>query len=101
MRYAATSPVQGLMEVARREKRNGRRLAAEDVYEARAMALAGGTHSLLASHFGVSQSAMTRAINGDSYRDVPHPLLVPGRSDLEGGGWACYSYDARSPWLSC
>jgi hypothetical protein len=70
------------METIRREKRHGRRLAPEDVYWLRAAALTAAPHDLLAAKFGSSsQSTATRAINGDTYAEVPHPVLVPPTGD--------------------
>lgn len=51
-----------------------RQLTDEAVYDLRVRALDGVQHDRLATEFGVSQSTMTRAVTGTTYRHVVHPV---------------------------
>jgi hypothetical protein len=53
-----------------------RRLAPGQVYDMRIRALRLERDAALAAEYGVGQSTATRAIDGDTYRDVPFPIAI-------------------------
>jgi hypothetical protein len=75
MRVAAFRVVRG-GEQALVDRDGRRRLAPHQVYDMRIRALRLERDDALAIEYGVSQSSATRAINGDTYRDVPFPIRI-------------------------
>ena len=78
MHTASSAPLSGVIQVRRKRKSSATRLTPNEVYEMRVRAQNGALHRTLASEYGVSQSAATRAINGTTFRDLPHPVVVKG-----------------------
>jgi hypothetical protein len=79
------------MKMVRRQKTARRRLVPQEVYEARVAALGVASQSAMARKLGVAQSTLTRAVNGDTYRDVPFPLEVEW--DFGPGAREFYPYE--------
>jgi transposase-like protein len=80
------------MRILLRERRNRRRWTPEEVYEMRCASLVGVSHTAIAAAHGVAQSTATRAINGTTYADVPHPVEVPRDEGPALGKRAFLSY---------
>lgn len=75
MRVAAADAVrEGEQTLIERDGR--RRLAPNQVYDMRVRVLRFERDDALAAEYGVCQSSATRAIDGDTYRDVPFPIRV-------------------------
>ena len=66
----------GMGEHALVERDGRRRLKPHQVYAMRVRVLRFERDEALAAEYGVSQSSATRAIDGDTYRDVPFPISV-------------------------
>lgn len=65
-----------------------RKLTDEAVYEARCSAIDGDTHQEIADRVGVSQSSITRAVTGHTFKHVPHALQSPTwRTGIPGARW--------------
>lgn len=75
MRVAAMAAMRG-GEQTLIERDGRRRLAPHQVYDMRIRVLRLERDDALAAEYGVSQSSATRAIDGDTYRDVPFPIRV-------------------------
>jgi hypothetical protein len=75
MRVAAFRVVRG-GEQALVDRDRRRQLAPHEVYDMRIRALRLERDDALAAEYGVSQSSATRAIDGDTYRDVPFPIRI-------------------------
>jgi hypothetical protein len=75
MRVAASAALRhGEQALIDRDRR--RALAPHQVYEVRVRALGLERDEPLAAEYGVSQSSVTRAVDGDTYRDVPFPIRI-------------------------
>jgi hypothetical protein len=82
--------------VVSRERTRGRQLLATEVYGIRCAVLCGVTHDGLGQIYGVAQSTITRAVNGETFAWVPQPVEEVD----EYGSVGFLSYREAVEWLA-